>query len=1854
VVSASALEDVLPLSPMQEGLLFHALQEEQDVDVYHGQLRLHLRGPLDADRLRESADGLLRRHQVLRAGFRLRRSGTPMQVVHRHAEVPVRELDLSRAVDPDAELAAAAAADRLARFDLARPPLLRLTVARLGGDRSCLVLTNHHILLDGWSVSVLVEELFALYAGSGPLPRATPYREHLAWLARQDTAAAERAWRAALDGCAPALVAPGRADAAARLPQRVPLRLPDGFGAALAAATRAEGLTANTVVQGAWGLLVGQLLGRRDAVFGTLVSGRPPQLSGVERMVGLFINTIPVRVRALPGAPARRVLAELQEEQAALTPHHHLQLGRLQRDAAGGELFDTFLVFENYPGSSAAAALPAGLSLERTAGDDAAHYPLRLVASLVGDRFEAELEYRDDLFDTAAATGLAERTSGLLQALVAGPERPVEELAPPEPGGVPLRPGPGSAAAPHPGHRPDGPELEILCGLTADVLGVPAVRAEDDFFALGGQSLSAVVLLSRVRAALGVALPVRAVFEAPTPRDLAARLTTGQRAPQPPGRREHPDRVPLSSAQQRLWFLDRHAGASDTLPLVLRLSGALDPEALEAALRDVVERHEPLRTVFAEHDGEPHQVVLDPREAPPDLPLQRVDGAGLADAITRASRHRFDLAAEPPLLARLFALDEREHVLLLVVHHIATDGWSSGPLLRDLGTAYGARSAGRRPGWARLPVRYTDYALWQREQLAEADDPDSRVARGLGWWRTALAGLPDRIELPLGDPTGTGAERDGGTVPVELPAPVHAELVALARRRGATVFMAVQAALAALLTRLGSGEDVPIGTVVSGRGETVLEELVGFFANPLVLRTDTSGDPPFEQLLDRVRDADLGAYAHQDLPFERVVEAVNPVRSTDGHPLFQVLLAFQELVVEPLALPGLTVTGEGLPTGAARLELSFALAARTTPDGEPAGIGGVLEYPADRLDRGGALRLAGRLTRFLTAVAARPDTPISRVGILDEAERRTLLEDWNGPVRQVPQRSWGDLLADQAERTPEAVAVEAGRTRVSYAELHAAARRLAARLRERGAGPERVVAVALPRSVELVVAVVAVAHAGAAYLPVDPAYPAARITHLLDDARPSIVLSTTAAAAGLPLDGAPLVLLDDGDDGPAPAPLERPVPVHTAHPAYTIYTSGSTGRPRGVQVTHAGLAALALNQRTAFGAGPGSRVLQFVSPSFDVSVDELCMALLSGGCLVVPERPLVGAELADLLRERRITHVHLPAAVLTGLPRTELPDLVTLITGAESCPTDVLDRWAGDRLVVNAYGPTEATVDVTFAVHPPPVDRTGTGRPSIGRPIPDARAYVLDARLQLVPTGAAGELYLAGPGLARGYAHAPAETAARFVADPYAVVPGTRMYRTGDLARRRPDGELEFLGRTDRQVKVRGFRIELGEVEAVLRSRPEVAGAAVVVREDRPGDRRIVGYPVPAGDPLDPVALRAAIAAELPQHAVPSALVPVPSLPLTPNGKLDTAALPVPARALARSGRAPSSPREQVLCDLFAEVVGAPFGPEDDFFDAGGHSLLAARLTTRIRAVLGTDASAGALFRAPTPAGLLRLLDDGAPGGGDALDLLLPLRAGGGRAPLFCLHPIAGTSWRYASLLRGLGPEHPVHGLQARGLRHGDPLPGSVAELVGDYADAIREVQPTGPYHLLGWSMGGNLAHALATRMQDQGDRIGLLALLDAYPIEERRRAVVDPGEILRQVHDGYAEAYDPPGRRPSAPDDPERLRAAVVDYLGRGTSELRLFDAAQRGRVLDVMVNTVRLVAPHEPDRFDGDLLLVVAGGSRQAWATPQSWQPHVTGAVEATELPFPHAELLDPPSAVRLGALLADRIGPAPEGAA
>ncbi|MFI5572519.1 amino acid adenylation domain-containing protein, partial [Streptomyces sp. NPDC051740] len=1138
------------------------------------------------------------------------------------------------------------------------------------------------------------------------------------------------------------------------------------------------------------------------------------------------------------------------------------------------------------------------------------------------------------------------------------------------------------------GYRgPRSPREEILCGLFAEVLGVERVGVDDGFFDLGGHSLLATRLANRIRATLGEELPVRRLFETPTVAGLAARQGTG--AARAAARSvERPERLPLSFAQERLWFLSQFDEASATynIPAALRLTGDLDRTALEAALADVVARHEPLRTVVAEDADGPHQRVLDAGEAAPRLRTEAVDEAVLGERLAGETGRAFDLSTELPLRVRLFELGAQEHVLLLVLHHIAGDGWSVGPLARDLTTAYAARHAGHAPSWAELPLQYADYALWQRRTLGSETDEDSLLARQLTFWEDALAGLPEELELPVDHRRPAVSSYTGGVVEFEVPAALHERLTALARELRATPFMVVRAALATLLSRLGAGTDIPIGTPVAGRADDALEGLVGFFVNTLVLRTDLSGEPSFRELVARVREFDLSAYGHQDVPFERLVDTLNPARSMARHPLFQTSLTWNDTTEQALGalrgLPGLAVRPEPVDTTAAKFDLSFVFEERRAADGTPAGLAGSLAYSADLYTHDSAETLTGRLVRVLDAVLADPERPVTRIDVTDAAERARLLAAAGTGGTPTPPRSLAELFERRVALAPDAVAVSCEERSLTYRELNERADRLADHLVAHGAGPERFVAVSLPRGLDLVVALLAVVKSGAAYLPVDPGYPQERIAYILQDTSPVLVVDEEWLATATT--GEPVA---SGRDR---------VPAGPAHPAYVIYTSGSTGRPKGVVVPHANVVRLFTATEDTFGFGPDDVWTLFHSAAFDFSVWELWGPLLYGGRLVVVpfEVSRNPVEFLRLLVRERVTVLNQTPSAFYQLMQADrdhpgLGDRLALrrvVFGGEALDLGRLESWGRrhgdtDPVLVNMYGITETTVHVSVRALDS-VTWTGQHRSLIGVGIRDLRVYVLDDALRPAPAGVAGEMYVAGAGLARGYLNRPGLTAERFVACPFGA-PGERMYRTGDLARWTADGELEYLGRADDQVKIRGFRIELGEIESVVLAHPRIAQAAVVVREDRPGDRRLVAYAVPDGGTLDTASVRDRLAAELPEYMVPSAVVPLAALPLTVNGKLDRRALPAPEYGTsdAAGHRAPRSPREEILCGLFAEVLGVErVGIDDGFFDLGGHSLLATRLVNRIRATLGAELSVRDLFETPSVAGLAPVLDATASG----------------------------------------------------------------------------------------------------------------------------------------------------------------------------------------------------------------------------------------------------------------------------------
>uniref|UniRef100_UPI003F4A428F amino acid adenylation domain-containing protein n=1 Tax=Nocardia sp. bgisy118 TaxID=3413786 RepID=UPI003F4A428F len=1948
------MTDVWPLAPLQQGLLFHAQLSAGHTDEYAVQAVFEFDGAVDIERLAAAATATVRAHEALRTAF-VAGADEPVQIVLADVEVPWRTVD----VDP-AEFDAFAARELAAPFDTARPPLVRFVCTRCGDDDIRLLVTNHHLVLDGWSMPLLLAELLARYESGGDgagFPPSVSYRNYLEWLTRRDRAAAMAAWTDALSGLSgPTLVTAGRTPlrtGAGKLDLELPLAPASALVLQRMAAD--QGVTLNTVVQCAWGMLLAELTGETDIVFGATVSGRPADLPGAERIVGMMVNTLPVRIALDPAESVGDLLRRVQREQGALLDHHTAGLTEIQSAAGLGVLFDTAIVYESYPVDAAAlrgAAEHAALRVRDFRGRDGTHYPLSLaahardtlrlilncatgffdadearaigarlvrmldrmatdparqVAAVSGvDRAEVlrsrpqparllpdllrcgvrpgrvaiedgasldyveldarsnrlarkliaagagpetrvllalprsvdwfvavwaiaksgaafvpvDVDHPEDRLATLAAdsaaplgittaehrdrlpgtvswlllddpalvaelpehsdapvtdadrsrplraehpayliytsgstgtpkgvmvthvglAGLAVGTSARMRArpgdrvllsmnpnfdaamlvwlstfyngatLVVAPAAATAgdeltsvivsnevthviappavlatlstaswngvrtvvtggEVCPPEltarvgagrsmmnsygpaeatvaatfsgalvPGevaglGAPmpgfglvaldrwLRPapvgtvgelylmGPGLARGyngragltaarfvPNPFGAPGdrmyrtgdlvrrvshsgleyvgrndsqvklhgirvepgevdaalrdlpgvglavtvprrgptgdlalaayvaptaGAELDaarlrdhlvrrlprhlvpaavtvldvlpvtgngkvdvralpepesvaveyvapigverVVAEVFGAVLDRPGVGAFDDFFALGGDSLSATRVTARLGAALDIQVPVRLLFEAPTVRALAARLPAAGDGARPsigPRSGPRPERIPLAPAQQRMWFVNQYDPESGAynIPAVLRLRGALDVAALRAALSDVLARHEALRTVYPARDGVGYQVVLPPDALELDPEPTAIAADELPAAVLDCVTKGFDVASEVPLRLRLFRIAADEHVLVVVVHHIGADGFSMGPLARDVLAAYAARSHGVVPDWTELPVQYADYTLWQRERLGSPDDPESLLTAQLDYWTTTLKGLPDRLELPADRPRPAIPSLRAGTVLRTLDAESAAALDELGRTHQSSLFMVLHAALAALFARLSGTPDIAIGTPVAGRGAAELDDVVGMFVNTVVLRTEIDSAASFAELLAGIRRTDLDAFAHADIPFESLVDVLDPARSAARHPLVQVMLVFQNLAPVELTLPDLHVAAMELEQQSLRFDLSVTVAADET-----SGLTIRFGYATDLFDHETVERFADRWLRLLRAVAADPEAPVGDVDLLDPEERTALAIPARPSVAEptvLPR-----LLADAVAANPDGVAVVDGVTRLTYRELDEHANRLARVLIGAGAGPEGLVAVAIRRSLDAVLGVWAVAKTGAAFVPIDPAYPAERIAQILDDSGARLGVTVRAVAPSLPgsgfdesaeTSGEPQVhwlALDDPAttelvNSAAGAPIdaaERTAPVRWQNPAYVIFTSGSTGRPKGVVVTHEGLANLTAAQRDRMRITADSRVLNVASPSFDAAVLELLMAVGSGATLVIAGSTAFGGpELGELLARERVSHIALTPSALGSVDAAALgpePALRAIITGGEPCPPELVERWAApDRLHFNDYGPTETTIWATGSEALRPGDEI-----TIGGPAPGLAARVLDERLHPVPDGVAGELYLSGRALARGYHGRPALSAARFVPDPYGA-PGERMYRTGDLVRRR-DGALDYLGRGDLQVKLRGLRIELGEIESALASDPAVHQATVTVYTDPAVGELLVGYVVPHG-----------------------------------------------------------------------------------------------------------------------------------------------------------------------------------------------------------------------------------------------------------------------------------------------------------------------------------------------------------------------------------------------------------------------
>jgi len=1300
-----------------------------------------------------------------------------------------------------------------------------------------------------------------------------------------------------------------------------------------------------------------------------------------------------------------------------------------------------------------------------------------------------------------------------------------------------------------------------IAGAWAEVLGVARVGAHDHFFDLGGHSLLATQAASRLRDALGVEVPVRLLFEEPTVAGLAARLEaprSASKVPAAPPIRRAPREAdpPPSFAQESLWYLDQLAAGEATFNVSAsaRAVGPLDVAAFRRALDEMARRHEALRTTFAAADGRPVQVI-----APAlSVPLATVDLTGLppesraAEAARLAdeeARRPFDLADGPLVRSTVFALGDRDHAVLLTMHHIITDGWSFGVAAAELSALYAAFRDGKPSPLPEPAVQYADYAAWQRDWLE--DGGEAREAL-LAYWRDHLRGVRP-LELPTDRPRPAVRSSRGDLLRFALPAGLSRALVDLGRREGATPFMTLLAAFQVLLGRASGQEVFAVGSPIANRNRAEVEPLIGYFINMLALRADLSGDPTFLDVLARVREAALGAYEHQDLPLELLTEALRPDRDQGRTPLFRAMFVLQNNRLPDVGTGDLALEafGDELGTGTAKFDLSLAVA--ETPEG----LVGSLEYATDLFD---AATIARALARFRALLEAVVSDPARRVSDLDPATEDDLksLAGWNATGVDVPPGLLLHRLFEaQAARTPDALAVAAtsdGRS-LSYRALDVRADGLARRLRSLGVGPEARVGIGIGRSVDFAVALLGTLKAGAAFVPLDPAYPSARLGSMIRDAGVAALLVDRDEPGRW--DAGPVPILRVDLDAETDVDAGRiVVATDPDHPAYVIFTSGSTGRPRGVAVTHRSVVNHALAAARLFGLTPADRVLQFASPSFDIAIEEIFPAWSAGATVVLRGDDLLPpAEFARFVEAGGITVLDLPTAYwhawVAGLAESgaRLPEgLRLVVVGGEEALARAFATWTalgGDRVRwINTYGPTEATVIAT-AFEPTP-GALPTTLP-IGGPIANTQVHVLDDRMRPRPIGVAGELYIGGAGVARGYLDRPGPTAERFVPDPIGGVPGARLYRTGDLARWRADGTLEFLGRTDDQVKVRGFRVEPGEVESAVLACPGVREAAVSAR-----DGVLAAYVVPRdGHEVDPGSIRRALKDRLPPHLVPTSIVALASLPITGSGKVDRAALPAPGRPdLGRDVIAPRDEVEARLVAIWEDLLPArPIGVADDFFELGGHSMLAVRLLAKVEEGFGRRLGLATLFRGATIEDIAPLLRPGADPatGAEAWSPLVTIRAGGPGPAFFCVHPAGGIVYCFQDLARRLG-DRPFYGLQSRGIDDDRTPLTTIEEMAARYVEELRRAQPAGPYHVGGWSLGGLVAFEMARQLVDDGHEVATVALLDAGAPSPTGFQVTGPIAALARELEGLDILGDV-----GDPVDDAIVVAAFGDELARG-----------------------------------------------------------------------------------------------------
>ncbi|MFM8322963.1 MAG: amino acid adenylation domain-containing protein [Chloroflexota bacterium] len=1389
-----------------------------------------------------------------------------------------------------------------------------------------------------------------------------------------------------------------------------------------------------------------------------------------------------------------------------------------------------------------------------------------------------------------------------------------------------------------------------LAEIWQEVLGLPAVGLDDDFFLLGGHSLLATRVIARVQQRFNLDLPLRALFEAPTLAGLSERLeslagaagaNSGERPPALERRAPH-DPLYLSFAQESLWFLDlmNPGNATFNISDAIRLRGPLDTVALQRALNRLVARHEALRTRFENLDGQPRPVIAERLEI--DLPL--VDLSRLeqdkrtAEALrlgAEATLEPFDLQRGPLLRALLARLGPDDHILIVMTHHIISDGWSIAIFFKELSALYAGMLRGGEHGLPPLPVQFADYALWQRRYLQ-----GERREAALGYWRKTLKDAAP-LQFPLDHPRSALRSFRGARLPVRFPAEFTARLLAFGRAADSTLFMVLLAALQATLARYTGQTDITVGTAIANRHQPELDGLIGMFINTLVLRSDLDGNPTFRELLGRVRENTLGAYAHQALPFELIVQALHPQRAANRHPFTDVMLFLQNVPPPRLELPG--GAAEFIELEQRTTGFDFAFDLTETPEG----LQGFCEYDTELFDERTLARLIEHFQTLLASAIQHPDEPLASLAMLTPAERRQLLVDWNQTGRDyaIPggaAATLPDLFELQAARTPDRIAVRCREQALSYAELERRANRLAHHLQNCGVGCESIVGVYLERSIEMVVAVLGILKAGAAYLPLDPSYPLERLQFMLGDAQAGwLVIDPTQRGKFSAYTGQAIDMTDGRLAELADTPPARRVSGENA--CYITYTSGSTVRPKGV----VGLHRAALNRLSwgweTYPYRPDEVMCQKTALSFVDAVWEIFSSLLAGVPLVViPDEALKDTRrFVETLASERVSRLVLVPSLLrlmldmfSDLNR-RLPQLTYWAASGEALPPELAEQFTRQMpgcLLLNLYGMSEAAADsLYYEIRQP-------GTPvRVGRPIANTQVYLLDSHLQPVPVGVTGEIYVGGLGLARGYWQRPDLTAERFLPDPFSSDPAARLYKTGDLGRYWPDGMIEYLGRSDFQVKIRGFRIELGEIQNVLLGHPAVKQVRVIAIPAAVGSAdgpRLAAYIVlNEGTPASQAELRKFAAASLPEYMLPSAWVFLEAFPLTPSGKVDQRSLPLPSSAAGlESVQSYAPPRDELelrLVKLWEHLLKrAPVGIHDNFFEIGGHSLLVVRLMTGLERELGKTLSLALIFHAPTIAQMGEALRD--QGWRPAWSSLVPIRPQGALPPLFCVHADGGAFF-YARFADYLSPEQPFYGLQARGLDGVEPPFTRVEDMAAHYLAEMRTIQPCGPYIISGFSMGGVVIYEMARQSVAAGDPAPLVVFLDAPSpayFEEQDTRLSGKLDNLKRM--GFDERM-------------QRVQHRLGQRYRWWSSELlsRLYLRFNRPLTPALRIHRVRemnhqIADVYTPQPYAGPITVLRASLQTRRAAPDRTlgWGRYVSGEIRDLEIPGDHETIFHEPN--------------------